>query len=253
MLYAEQRSLLWDTYRGTGAKPLCTAKCGSRRKCISSEASDSAAGLKIVGHWEPETVICRGIEFCTASGTYSLRLLFLVCPPAFLSLFFIVLFRPDSLFPNPWKARRFDWFAIAEAIDSPLAVMRAESAVGGIKVSREVGPDVSFLQGPGESPDMRGDGRGVTSAIAFNIGEDTTEFGAEPRLVLLPTLLASTFLILGVRAIPIVVAGARENSSELRAVLTALAAVTVHPGTSVRIRRPALRGLECPLPVSRDV
>lgn len=136
---------------------------------------------------------------------------------------------------------------MAEDIDSPFAVTRAESAVMGIMSSREVGRDVSFFQGPGESPVISGEGSGVTSAIAFNIGEDKAEFGAEPKFELLPTLLAKTFFILDVRAKEKFddFDGILFDSLELRAVVFALASVTVYPGIiSVCIRRPALKGLE---------
>jgi hypothetical protein len=134
---------------------------------------------------------------------------------------------------------------MAEEIDSPFAVTRADSEVIGIMRSREAGRDTSFFHGPGESPDISGEGSGVTSAIAFNIGEDNAELGAEPKFELLPTLLAKMFFMLGVRAKEILV-GILDDSLELRAVLFVLAAVTVYPGMiSVCIRRPALRGLEC--------
>lgn len=115
----------------------------------------------------------------------------------------------------------------------------AESAELGIERSRRVGLETSFLHGPGESSDIRGDGKGVTSGIALSIGEDIAELVAE---TLLPLLLDKMFLMLGVRVIA--APGAiRENSPELRAV----AAVTVYPGIiSVCIRRPALRGLDRP-------
>lgn len=133
---------------------------------------------------------------------------------------------------NPWYARRLTWFAIAEDIDSPLAVTNADSALMGIMSSREFGREDSFFQGPGESPDIRGEGRGVTSAIALNIGEDNAEFGADPIAEPLPTLLAKTFLMLGVLAKGMFVCfeggiGTRDDSLELRAVLLVLAAVTV--------------------------
>jgi hypothetical protein len=93
---------------------------------------------------------------------------------------------------------------------------------------------------------MSGEGRGVTSAIAFNMGEDSAEFGAE---ALLPTLLANTFFILGVRAsdAPMGFEGIREGSGDARSVfpVLVLAEVMVQPGIrSVCIRRPALSGLE---------
>src|SRR6185437_12810263 len=85
-------------------------------------------------------------------------------------------------------------------MDSPLAVTNADSALIGIMSSRELGRDANFFQGPGESPDIRGEGRGVTSAIALSIGEESAELGADPIAELLPTLLANTFLTLGVLA-----------------------------------------------------
>lgn len=96
---------------------------------------------------------------------------------------------------------------MAEDMDSPVAVTRAESCVAGIASSIGAGLDTSFLHGPGESPDISGDGRGVTSDIAFSMGDDTTEFGAELRLVVLPKLPklpARTFFTLGVRGIAMV-------------------------------------------------
>jgi hypothetical protein len=166
-----------------------------------------------------------------------------MCPSGGFSLFMTVLVGPASLIPSPWYARRLDWFAIADDIDSPLAVTSAESVIGSV-ASIEAGLDASLLHGPGESPDMRGDGRGVTSDIAFSIGEDTTEFGAELRLVLLPKAPAKAFLILGVRGTQMVF-GAGCNSTGLGTGVIALAAVTVYPGMSVRIRKLGLRGLEC--------
>lgn len=122
----------------------------------------------------------------------------------------------------------------------------------GITSSIEAGLDVSFLHGPGESPDMRGDGRGVTSEIAFSMGDDTTEFGAEPpRFVLLPKLpklLAKIFLTLGVLGMAMVF-GDGCSSAECGTGVTALAAVTVYPGMSVWILRLALSGLEAVLGV----
>ena len=47
---------------------------------------------------------------------------------------------------------------------------------------------------------MRGEGKGVTSAMALSIGEENAELGAEPKPELLPTLDAIRFLTLGVRA-----------------------------------------------------
>lgn len=59
---------------GTGAKPLCTARCGSLRICISDVLE---SGVESRGAWEPDTVICLFIGIGTFSGIYSLRLLFL--------------------------------------------------------------------------------------------------------------------------------------------------------------------------------
>jgi hypothetical protein len=142
--------------------------------------------------------------------------------------------RADSLafVTNPWYALRLTWFAIAEDIDSPLAVTNADSALMGIMSSREFGREASFFQGPGESPDINGEGRGVTSAIALSIGEDSAELGADPIAEVLPTLLARTFLMLGVLVKGMFVGfelgiGIRDDSLELRAALLVLAAVTV--------------------------
>jgi hypothetical protein len=74
---------------------------------------------------------------------------------------------------------------------------------------------------------MRGEGSGVTSAIAFNIGEERAELGADPKPELLPKLLAKTFFILGVRARGAMLEGALDKSAEFRAVLLLLAEVTV--------------------------
>ena len=84
-------------------------------------------------------------------------------------------------------------------MDSPFAVTSAESPVKGIMTSRDGGRDVSFFQGPGESLDIRGEGKGETSAKAFSIGEDMVDPGVDTTFELLPTLLARMFLILGVR------------------------------------------------------
>jgi hypothetical protein len=144
---------------------------------------------------------------------------------------------------------------MAADMDSPFAVTSAESAVMGIMRSRDVGRDTSFFQGPGESPDIRGDGKGVTSAIAFSIGEDRAEPGRDPAFELLPMLLAKTFLMLGVRASGAIgilgvlaTEGMRVDSLELRAVLLFVEGVTLQLGRvmSVWIRSPALRGLEYP-------
>lgn len=67
--------------------------------------------------------------------------------------------------------------------------------------SLDTGLEVSFFHGPGESPDNNGDGNGVTSERAFNMGEDMAELGAEP-IDADPTLSASR-LTLGVLAIGI--------------------------------------------------
>lgn len=103
--------------------------------------------------------------------------------------------------------------------------------------SRDVGRDPNFFQGPGESPDIRGEGKGVTSAIAFNIGEDIAEPGRDPAFELLLILLAKTFLMLGVRASGaigilgvLVTACIRVDSFELRAVLLFVEGVTVQLG-----------------------
>ena len=108
----------------------------------------------------------------------------------------------------------------------------AEFALIGTMRSLEEGRASNFLQGPGESPVISGEGRGVTSAIALNIGEDKAEFGAEPKFEMLPTLLANMFLILGVRTIGFMgifadFEGFRLKSVDIRSVLSALAAVTV--------------------------
>ena len=85
---------------GIGAKPRCTAKCGSLRMYISVAESGVASRT---GAWDPDTVICRG--FGIASGIYSLMLRFLACSSAFLSLFVCGPAMPDS---NPWYALLFD-------------------------------------------------------------------------------------------------------------------------------------------------
>jgi len=69
---------------------------------------------------------------------------------------------------------------MAEDMDSPLVVTNVESGARGIAYSRDEGRDASFFHGPGESPDMSGEGRGVTSVIALSNGDDSAEFGAEP-------------------------------------------------------------------------
>jgi hypothetical protein len=86
--------------------------------------------------------------------------------------------------------------SIAEDIDSPLVVTRAESGTPGIIYSRDVGREINFLQGPGESPDINGEGSGVTSAIALSMGDDKAEFGADP--ICEPAALLSAFFMLGV-------------------------------------------------------
>lgn len=124
---------------------------------------------------------------------------------------------------------------MAEDMDSPLAVTNADSElIVGTMSSREAGLEESFFQGPGESPDMRGEGRGVTSAIALSIGEDSAELGVDPIAELLPTLLAKTFFILGVLARGMLGCfgggmGIRDDSLESlpAPVLLLLAAVTV--------------------------
>ena len=141
---------------------------------------------------------------------------------------------------------------MAEDMDSPVAVTRAESYVIGITSSIEAGLEANLLHGPGESPDMRGEGRGVTSEMAFSMGEDTTEFDPELRLVLLPKLLARTFFTLGVRCMVIVFGAGCSSTGFGAAGVTALAAVTVYPGMSVWMRRLALSGLELALGVFRE-
>lgn len=49
-------------------------------------------------------------------------------------------------------------------------------------ISREGGRPFIRRQGPGESPESRGEGKGVTSPIAVMIGLGTRELAAEPRL-----------------------------------------------------------------------
>jgi hypothetical protein len=140
---------------------------------------------------------------------------------------------------------------MADATDSPFAVTRAESAFVGTMRSREVGRDTSLFHGPGESLDIKGEGKGVTSAIALSIGEDMAEPGREPAVELLPMLLAAkTFLMLGVRASGaigrlgvLVTVGMRVESLEIFATLLFIEGVT---GRSVWIRSRALRGLESP-------
>ncbi len=138
---------------------------------------------------------------------------------------------------------------MAEAIDSPLAVTRADSAPPGRVYSRDVGREVSFLHGPGESPDINGEGRGVTSAIALSIGDDMAEFGPELRYEFVLALVR-VFLILGVRGggMPIRLGGRLLYSPDFRAEETLLseAGVIEHPGMiSVCNLESALKGLGC--------
>jgi hypothetical protein len=209
---------------------------------VESDAAESG----VASAWEPETVICLGRGIWIPSGIYSLKLLFRLWPPAPFSRFIpdAELLRAFSfaVWTKPWYAFRLVWFAIAAEIDSPLTVTNAASALFGIAVSLD-GGRTSFLHGPGESPDISGDGRGVTSGIALRFGDDRAEPGRDPP----PTLLANTFLMLGVRA-KIGRGTICEKSPDARAVC-ALAAVTMHPGMrSVCIRRPALEGLGLVLP-----
>jgi hypothetical protein len=142
---------------------------------------------------------------------------------------------------------------MAEDMDSPFVVTRTESAGPGIINSRDVGREASFLQGPGESPVINGDGRGVTSAIALNIGDESAEFGADPPIFDAdPRLLASACLILGVLlGIFVGICNAFEggfwSSPDLPAdgALLSAGAVTEHEGLiSVHNRgRPALKGV----------
>lgn len=85
---------------------------------------------------------------------------------------------------------------MAAAIDSPLEETRTDSTPGvAAGVSRE-GGRANLLQGPGESPDRRGDGSGVTSPIADMIGLGYVELAAEA----VPKPGPKLFLKLGVRA-----------------------------------------------------
>lgn len=67
--------------------------------------------------------------------------------------------------------------------------------------SRDVGRDMNFLHGPGESDDNNGEGKGVTSDIALNMGDEITELAAE--LTLLGT---KVFLVLGMHALGMLLA-----------------------------------------------
>lgn len=93
---------------------------------------------------------------------------------------------------------------------------------------------------------MRGEGRGVTSAIALSMGEERAELGADPRFELLPILLAKIVFILGVRAsgtlIDCVFCECLTDSGELRRLVLVLAAVT--GVMSVCIRSPVFKGFE---------
>jgi hypothetical protein len=85
---------------------------------------------------------------------------------------------------------------MAAVIDSPPVVL---SRVGDkfakpAFASRDEGPS-SLRQGPGESPDSSGDGRGVTSPIAVIIGLGTVELAPEA----VPSALEKAVLRLGVR------------------------------------------------------
>jgi hypothetical protein len=136
---------------------------------------------------------------------------------------------------------------MADEIDSPVDVTSAESAAPGNIYSLEVGRDASLLQGPGESPDVSGDGRGVTSAMALSLGEDIAELGAEPMLEFEPTLVPRVCLTLGVREGCAVFDGRCWNSADTREAdtLLSVADVTEYPGTmSVCRRSPALIGVK---------
>lgn len=90
---------------------------------------------------------------------------------------------PDALLGCD-RPFRFDWCAIAEAIDSPLLVTSTDSELMVAReeeVSLEGGRAWSLLQGPGESPDIKGDGNGVTSPMAVIMGLGTRELDAEPN------------------------------------------------------------------------
>lgn len=57
----------------------------------------------------------------------------------------------------------------------------SELMVGREEASLEGGRAWSLFQGPGESPDISGDGSGVTSPMAVIIGLGTRELAAEPK------------------------------------------------------------------------
>lgn len=91
---------------------------------------------------------------------------------------------------------------MADGISSPPGVTRAVSPVNGAVLDSLYSDlDMRRLQGPGESFDIIGDGRGVRSGIALSWGDDKAEFGAEPEYEFDPKLLARTCFILGVLAI----------------------------------------------------
>lgn len=131
---------------------------------------------------------------------------------------------------------------MAELMDSPLVVMRAEFAVTGISRSHDFGPDISVFQGPGESEDWNGEGKGVTSCMAFSIGEETTELAADPQ-----TLVAKDFLRLGEREMEFLFVFIRRGDSGLLCAaerVIADGAVRFRPGAIlVRIRRPGVGGV----------
>jgi hypothetical protein len=112
--------------------------------------------------------------------------------------------------------------------------------------SLDVGRDTNFLQGPGESPDIRGEGSGVTSAIALSMGEDKAEFGAEPNCEPEPTLPARAFFMLCVRGGGLIrFAGWLFDSIDCRTEeALSVAGVREYPGMiSVCRCSPALKGL----------
>jgi hypothetical protein len=134
---------------------------------------------------------------------------------------------------------------MADEVDSPLAATRADSRAPDRIYSRDVGRDASLFQGPGESPDISGDGRGVTSAIEFSLGEDIAELCADPILEVELMLVPKACLTLGVREGSLVFDGLSWVSVFTREVETLLsvAEVTEYPGTmSVCRRSPALIG-----------
>jgi len=122
---------------------------------------------------------------------------------------------------------------MAAEMDSPLAVTSAESAVICIGPSRDPGRTISFFHGPGESPDIMGDGRGVTSTSALSIGDDKVEFGVEDMLEV-PSIAAMARLKLGVRCMGSSgdFGAVRVASLEVRSLEALLeeADVTVYPG-----------------------